>query len=75
MVKVVQLNERRREPDVWQCQCGCYTFWLYSDRSAHCSACGDEAVSMGGFWRIPTGTIRSEYAGQIVTLPLRPADR
>jgi hypothetical protein len=43
----------RPEPEVWQCRCGCYTFWLSSDGAVHCSDCQQEATSMRGFWRIP----------------------
>ena len=43
----------RPEPEVWQCRCGCYTFWLSSDGAVHCSDCQQEATSMRGYWRIP----------------------
>ncbi len=43
----------RREPEVWQCRCGSFTFWLSSDGAAHCSDCQEEATAMRGFWRIP----------------------
>jgi hypothetical protein len=51
---IVQFQARtRQEPDVWQCRCGCYTFWLYSNGSANCSECREEAVTMNGYWQIP----------------------
>lgn len=51
---VVQFHARTQpEPDVWQCQCGSYTFWLYSNGSAYCPECREEAVTMNGYWQIP----------------------
>jgi hypothetical protein len=43
----------RREPEVWQCRCGSFTFWLSSDGAAHCSDCQEEATAMHGYWQIP----------------------
>lgn len=54
MTKVVEINSRQRlTPDVWQCQCGGYEFWLYADASVRCADCKREAVTMQGYWRTP----------------------
>jgi hypothetical protein len=54
MSQVVQLGSRtQRVPDVWQCNCGSHTFWLYSDGEAVCSECEQVALEMRGFWRVP----------------------
>lgn len=54
MSEVVQLNSRKqRELDVWQCRCGSYAFWLYSDGSVTCLDCKQEARTMHGYWRVP----------------------
>lgn len=54
MSEVVQLNSRKkRELDVWQCRCGSYAFWLYSDGSVVCLDCKQEARTMHGYWRVP----------------------
>ena len=53
-MSVIEFKKPRRpEPAVWQCRCGCYTFWLSSDGAVHCSDCQQEATSMRGYWRIP----------------------
>ncbi len=67
---VIKFNVRaftRQEPDVWQCQCGSYTFWLYSSGSAHCSECRDEAATMRGYWQI-TKKVDSESTAEIIRL-------
>jgi hypothetical protein len=53
-MSVVEFRKpHRREPEVWQCRCGSFTFWLSSDGAAHCADCQEEATSMRGYWRIP----------------------
>ena len=53
-MSVIEFKKPRRpEPEVWQCRCGCYTFWLSSDGAVHCSDCQQEATTMRGFWQIP----------------------
>lgn len=46
-------NREDRENFVWQCKCGSHTFWLYSDGTAYCSKCQQEAVEMRGHWKLP----------------------
>ena len=66
---IVQFKARaRQEPDVWQCRCGCYTFWLYSSGSAYCSECREEAVTMGGYWQIPEKTTQNQGAFTVIAL-------
>lgn len=53
-MKVVDLNaQREREPEVWQCHCGHFGFWLYSNGEVVCSRCKTEATEMRGYWKIP----------------------
>jgi hypothetical protein len=52
-MKVIELNARRQEPEVWQCQCGHFGFWLYSNGEVVCSRCETEATEMRGHWTIP----------------------
>lgn len=53
-MSVIEIKKHvRPEPDVWQCHCGSFTFWLYSNGSAYCSECREEAVSMFGHWELP----------------------
>lgn len=57
MGDVVGLNTRKRNsPLVWQCQCGGYEFWLYSDGLARCIDCKRDAVTMQGVWQMPAET-------------------
>lgn len=65
MPNVVELSSRIPEPEVWQCQCGSYTFWLYSTGLARCSECRTEALNMQGFWRVPAQAedVDSKLAG------------
>ena len=58
------------EPDVWQCRCGSFTFWLYSTGRAYCTECRQEAVSRFGCWEIPEKPQPdpSERNGNIVPL-------
>jgi len=75
MSDVVQLGSRiQRVPDVWQCNCGSHTFWLYSDGEAVCSKCEQVALEMSGFWRVPDRAAgnANRQAGQIIPL-LSPA--
>lgn len=53
MADVIDLKSRRPDIDVWQCQCGAYAFWLYSDGRAVCFDCGRECLSMQGYWTKP----------------------
>jgi hypothetical protein len=65
---IVKFHARpRNEPDVWQCRCGSYTFWLYSTGSAYCADCKEEAVTMNGYWQIP----ESVTTAAIIPLPSR----
>jgi hypothetical protein len=69
MSKVVELVRRNEpKPDVWQCQCGHYSFWLYSTGQVVCEACETEAASMQGYWKIPTepDTTNRELMGKNV---------
>ena len=50
--EIIQLG--LREQEVWKCQCGNHTFWLYSGGDIVCSECEKEAVGMSGYWRIPS---------------------
>lgn len=51
---IVKFEARTQpKPDVWQCRCGSYTFWLYSTGVVYCSDCRKEAVTMNGYWQIP----------------------
>ncbi len=53
---VIELNKHRQpEPEVWQCQCGHFGFWLYSNGDVVCSCCQTEATEMRGYWKIPPG--------------------
>jgi hypothetical protein len=55
MSEIVILNSRKqRDLDVWQCQCGNYEFWLYSDGSVSCANCERDAHSTQGDWTVPT---------------------
>ena len=55
-MKLIELNAHRQpEPEVWQCQCGHFGFWLYSNGDVVCSRCETEAAEMRGYWKIPTG--------------------
>jgi hypothetical protein len=55
MTDVVELNSRKRHDlDVWQCRRGSHAYLLYSDGSVNCVDCGHEALSMHGYWKIPT---------------------
>lgn len=57
MANVVELNLRQRDtPLVWQCQCGGFDFWLYSDGLARCTDCKRDAVTMQGAWQVPAMT-------------------
>lgn len=57
MCEVVELNTRKRNsPLVWQCQCGGYEFWLYSDGLARCIDCKRDAVTMQGVCQMPAET-------------------
>lgn len=44
----------KRKPDatVWQCKCGCFAFWLYSDGDIRCVECQEIAESMRGVWAV-----------------------
>ena len=71
MSEVVELNSRRRnESKVWQCQCGSFAFWLYSDGSACCADCKCEAVSMQGFWHV-TAETQTQHTAMLHYLPSR----
>jgi hypothetical protein len=61
----------QQEPEVWQCRCGCHTFWLYSTGAAYCSECRQEAASMNGVWDIPE---RAESEGQIIPFARNPSE-
>jgi hypothetical protein len=56
VAKIVELGSRihRNKPDVWRCNCGSHTFWLYSDRAVVCSECEQEAIEMTGSWHSPS---------------------
>jgi len=41
------------EPEVWQCRCGSFAFWLYATGQAVCADCCSESATMFGCWRIP----------------------
>lgn len=50
MSNVIDLH--RRERLIWMCgNCGCSTFYLYSDQTIECAGC--EHVSDGGEWVTP----------------------
>ena len=72
-MSVVDMGSRARpKPDVWQCRCGCYTFWLYSTGAAYCSSCREEAHTMRGFWQIPEKPSPTPSRGEIIALlPLK----
>jgi len=75
MANVFDLESRRRpEPDVWQCECGNHTFWLYSDGAIHCSECEREAVEMQGAWHTPA-TAESKSIQNIVSFSAATANR
>jgi hypothetical protein len=68
-MSVVEFSDYARpEPDVWQCRCGSFTFWLYSSGSAYCSECREEAVSMLGAWEIPERHPESERMAEIISI-------
>ncbi len=54
-MSVVELTRRNKPlPEVWQCQCGSYTFRLFANAAVQCADCKREAVSMQGYWRTPS---------------------
>lgn len=54
MGEVVPLKIPTDEPLVWQCDCGSFAFWLYSDGTGMCVKCETEIDGMDGYWRVPT---------------------
>jgi hypothetical protein len=64
MGEIVKLSTR--EKAVWQCACGCYTFWLYSSGIACCTDCEADAVAMTGFWHLPSETANQQPKAEIV---------
>ena len=63
LMSVVELSKRNKpEPDVWQCQCGSFTFQLFANAAVQCTECKREAVSMQGYWRTPLAeSVSSEH--------------
>lgn len=53
MADIIDMKSRKPDVDVWQCQCGCYFFWLYSTGAAVCVECERESHSMQGYWKKP----------------------
>ena len=61
-MKLIELNAHRQpEPKVWQCQCGHFGFWLYSNGDVVCSRCETEAAEMRGYWKIPDGNAATTH--------------
>jgi hypothetical protein len=72
MSNIVDLGSRKsRELEVWRCNCGSHTFWLYSDHSAVCSECEQEALDVNGFWRLPNNTHSVPNHDRINIIPIR----
>jgi hypothetical protein len=71
MSDIVKLDTQR-VPDVWQCQCGSHTFWLYSDGNAVCSKCEQVALEMNGYWRIPDRADSNANRQDAAIISLRP---
>jgi hypothetical protein len=71
MSDVIELSAQR-VPDVWQCQCGSHTFWLYADGTAVCSKCEQVALEMTGYWRIPDRADSNANRLNAEIIPLRP---
>lgn len=44
---------QKPEAQVWKCNCGSFTFWLYSDQTIVCSECEQEGHEMAGVWKMP----------------------
>jgi hypothetical protein len=71
-MSVIDFSSRKKaEPDVWQCRCGSYTFWLYSTGAAYCSSCREEAHSMQGYWCLPEKAQPQANQGDENIIPLR----
>lgn len=54
IAKVIDFpNPEERDQLIWQCGCGCYSFWLREDGAGECFNCGALAEDGAGGWRVP----------------------
>ena len=53
VVEFVEVEREDAEPELWQCNCGCLTFRLYSNGNVECPKCDTVSVEKRCFWRDP----------------------